>query len=55
MEWNVYHDFNHQKIVTYNVFNHGSFNREINELSQNLKNNLKSLPCTIFGQKLSGK
>lgn len=35
MEWNVYyHDFNHQKIVTYNVFNHGSFNKEINQLSQ---------------------
>lgn len=35
MEWNVYyHDFNHQKITTYNVFNHGSFNQEINQLSQ---------------------
>lgn len=33
MEWYVYyHDFNAQKIIKWNVFNHGSFRKEVDEL-----------------------
>lgn len=33
MEWYVYyHDFNAQKIIKWNVFNHGAFKKEINTL-----------------------
>lgn len=47
MEWNVYyHDFNRRQITTYNVFNHGSFNREINQLSQ------KNLDKLEFAERL---
>ena len=33
MEWNVYfHDFNKNKIVTYNIFKHCKFNEEVKKL-----------------------
>ena len=33
MEWNVYfHDFNKNKIVTYNIFKHRKFNEEVQKL-----------------------
>ena len=38
MEWNVYyHDFNNQKIVTYNIFNHGSFSKELSQIKASNK------------------
>lgn len=33
MKWNVYyHDFNAQKIIKWNVFNHGTFKKEVDTL-----------------------
>jgi hypothetical protein len=35
MEWYVYyHDSNAQKIIKWNVFNHGAFTEKVNELLQ---------------------
>lgn len=36
MKWNVYfHDFNKNKIVTYNIFKHCKFNEDIQKLIKN--------------------
>ncbi len=33
MEWNVYyHNINEQKIIQWNIFQHGSFNKEVKDL-----------------------
>ena len=43
MEWNVYyHDFNNQKIVTYNIFNHGSFYKELSQIKSSNKQELSN-------------
>ena len=35
IEWYVYyHDFNSQKIIKWNVFNHGTFKNEVNKILQ---------------------
>ena len=35
IEWYVYyHDFNAQKIIKYNIFDHGTFTKEINEIKK---------------------
>ena len=35
IEWYVYyHDFNAQKIIKWNVFNHGTFKNEVNKILQ---------------------
>jgi hypothetical protein len=35
IEWYVYyHDFNVQKIIKWNVFNHGTFAEKVNKLLQ---------------------
>lgn len=40
MEWNVYfHDFNGQKIVTWNIFNNWRFKESVEELLKNKKLN----------------
>lgn len=47
MIWNVYsHDFNKKSIITYNVFDHGSFKCEVEDLLR------KDLNYSDFSQKL---
>ena len=47
IEWYVYyHDSNAQKIIRWNVFNHGSFKNEVNKILQ------EKLNKEIFSEKL---
>ena len=63
MEWYVYYyDINHGNIVTYNIFDHGSFKEDFNKLisdynitKENLQINLILCLDIISGQKLNGR
>ena len=56
LHWNVYtYDFNAKKIVIYDIFNHGTFEKELNELEystyEEFKENLKHLLMYYFWSK----
>jgi hypothetical protein len=62
IEWYVYyHDSNAQKIIKWNVFNHGTFTEKVNKLLQeNLSkdefaDSLKNILCIICGLNVNMK